>query len=82
MSMLIIFCNGIAIGISTDYAMTHPLSPVSQTLSDVELSFILFYVVEMIIRICHKGQLFFTEKGERAWNWFDVFCIIVALVGF
>jgi len=75
LSIFIIFCNAIVIGMSTDYAMEHPLNPISTTLSHFELSFIVFYLIEMILRICDKGRLYFTEKGERTWNLFDMILV-------
>jgi len=70
--VFVIFCNAIVIGMSTDYAMDHPSNPTSKTLSNFELSFIIFYTVEMCLRMCVKGRLYFTEKTERNWNLFDV----------
>jgi len=73
---LVIFSNAIVIGMTTDYAMNNPLSPVSDTLSSFELAFIIFYTVEMCLRMCVKGRLYFTERGERNWNLFDVILVV------
>ena len=75
LSAVIILCNAVVIGLAADYAMDHPFDPISTTLSRLELSFIVFYLIEMLLRICHKGRLYFTERGERAWNLFDMILV-------
>jgi len=75
----VIFSNAIIIGMATDYAMKHPLNPRSDTYAYFETGFVVFYLMEIMLRICAKGRSYFTDKGERSWNLFDTVIVVTSV---
>lgn len=70
--MLVIFLNTLVMALKCDFKW-----PTWDVLEDACL---LFFTVEIILRLSVHRQNFFTDKDERAWNIFDLLLVVSGLL--
>jgi len=68
---IVIFANAIIIGVGADYAIKNPLLETPVLMASCELSFILFYIFEICVRVNDQRRNYFAG-AEKWWNVFDV----------
>lgn len=76
LSATVIVLNAVAMGISTDHNIDNMQGADSEILSWLEITFFLFYAIEVILRIVAFGRRFFIGPDWR-WNWFDMFLVVM-----
>ena len=62
LSLLVIISNSITI------ALQSPLEPDDPTLSDIETGFLVFYTIEMFLKIFAMGFVMNKSKGKNEYN--------------
>jgi len=73
-----IFANTIMTGAISDYAIKNPLQETPVFLARCEISFIVFYTFEIVLRMLDQRRKYFTG-GDKLWNMFDVALVIQGL---
>jgi len=67
---LMIVLNVFFLGYSADYAVQNALSPETPFISAGEIVFLVFYSIELVLRLKVHSLFFFTNE-EAFWNWLD-----------
>eukprot|EP00747_Dinoflagellata_sp_TGD_P056204 gnl/TRDRNA2_/TRDRNA2_149966_c2_seq1.p1 gnl/TRDRNA2_/TRDRNA2_149966_c2~~gnl/TRDRNA2_/TRDRNA2_149966_c2_seq1.p1 ORF type:complete len:738 (-),score=138.72 gnl/TRDRNA2_/TRDRNA2_149966_c2_seq1:25-2238(-) len=73
-SALVIIVNAWFIGFQAEYALDHPSAPASMLINIVNLSFCIYYTIEVILKLSVHKLYFFVNK-ERGWNWLDAMLV-------
>lgn len=77
---LVISVNAIVIGMASDYAIKHPLNPTNSDLEYAETSFLIFYVIEIGMRLYVKGCRKYFREADWAWNVFDAVLVVQGIL--
>lgn len=80
LSAVVIVCNCLVMGISTNYRAHHLQSSDGISLRILEIAFFVYYAVELLLRILHSGTHLFIGVDWQ-WNWFDVALVLVSVSG-
>jgi len=72
-------CNALFIMYTTDYEMRNLGSKPTDLILNVELGFVIFYLVELLLQLA-VHRLYFFGNAEMAWNIFDTFLVLFSIV--
>eukprot|EP00746_Dinoflagellata_sp_MGD_P045448 gnl/MRDRNA2_/MRDRNA2_211336_c0_seq1.p1 gnl/MRDRNA2_/MRDRNA2_211336_c0~~gnl/MRDRNA2_/MRDRNA2_211336_c0_seq1.p1 ORF type:complete len:487 (+),score=72.37 gnl/MRDRNA2_/MRDRNA2_211336_c0_seq1:187-1461(+) len=76
--VLLITANAVILGYQVQHMAMNSISHPPQLLANVQLSFTLFFLLELIARISAGPREWAVGEG-RSWNWFD-FIVVVASI--
>jgi len=71
---LVIVANSFFIGYSSEFAISNPANPISTTISRGNWFFVIFYFVELSLRLM-VFKLYFFINAEWKWNIFDMLLV-------
>jgi len=70
--------NSLLMGFSSDYALEHAMDGQRSTIIDtLEIGFLVFFVVELFLRLLLHRQYFF-YNADMWWNLFDLFIVMIS----
>jgi hypothetical protein len=78
---LVIVFNGAMASVAANYEIQHVNSPDLKWMSGVELFFLIFYVMELVLKlVVHRGYFFIND--EASWNNFDSTLVLLGIYDF
>eukprot|EP00747_Dinoflagellata_sp_TGD_P132370 gnl/TRDRNA2_/TRDRNA2_175073_c0_seq1.p1 gnl/TRDRNA2_/TRDRNA2_175073_c0~~gnl/TRDRNA2_/TRDRNA2_175073_c0_seq1.p1 ORF type:complete len:515 (-),score=90.45 gnl/TRDRNA2_/TRDRNA2_175073_c0_seq1:158-1555(-) len=73
--MSVIILNIFMIAYATDYAASHPDDPSNKAIEIAELFFVIFYSIELLLKLVGLRKRFFFGQDHR-WNIFDLIVVV------
>ena len=75
---MMIFASAIHVGLQTDYMCRYPNDALPLRYRAVDIIFMFFFTLEVLVRLFARGLEFFWTRGW-AWNCFDLFLVMLQM---
>lgn len=75
-TQVVLLADALVIALQTDFDVSHAEGEKNLLLEWLGISFTLYYILEIVAKICHDGPGAFCRGPDRRWHWFDT-CLTV-----